>query len=847
MPEMRVPVSWLKEFVEIDMPLSELAERMTLAGLEVNEIEQIGADWDRDLVVVGQIVEVRPHPNADSLTVPVVDYGGEEPLAIVTGAPNIKVGDSGQKVVFAKSGARLIDGHSEERKYIKLKPTKIRGVRSEGMVCSEKELDISDAHTGIIILPDDAPVGMPLQDYLGEHVLNIEIIPNIARCLSIVGVAREVAVLTGKPLKLDMPTWVAEGEPIADKIEIEIADTDLCARYSAGLIRDIKIGPSPLRMKMRLAASGMRPISNIVDITNYVMLEWGQPLHAFDYDTLTGRGGQTPPDESPTIIVRRARPGETMTTLDKVARKLDEEMLLITDGSGPIALAGVMGGLETEVTGETTSILLESANFDGINNRRTSQLLNLPSEASVRFGRGIDPERTVPALKRAAELMRTLAGGTICQGIADNYAVKPPERVIALPPSEVERLVGVKLPTSQIIDILQSLGFGCELPQPDGAIQVRVPSHRLDVSLKADLVEEVARIYGSDNIPLTLMNDPMPPQRNNPLLANREKARDILAGTGLQEIICYSTLGEQDQANLLAPYADKPFATPLEPGAQHQVPCVFAAQDCITLANPLSPEHQYMRTTLLPSMLMTLEKNLRNQAKVALFEIGNVYLPRQGQTLPDEPNHLCIGLSGPRTLPWWAKAESTEMSDLFDLKGIVEALLDRLGVHDVAYRPANSEIFQPGRVAEIVVSDTVVGVMGEIHPLVREAFDLPTQRINALEIDLERLLAERDEAQLYSPISRFPLVSQDLALVVDEDIPAAQVAHFIRQAGGEAIASVRLFDVYQGEPIPAGKKSLAYSISFQDMERTLTDKAVRRIRGKIQSLLEREINAQVRS
>ncbi len=846
MPEMRAPLGWIKEFVDITMPVEALAERMTLAGMEVNEIEHLGGEWDRDKIVIGQLRAVRPHPNADSLIIAVVDHGMPEPQEVVTGAPNIRVGDSGQKVVFARRGARLIDGHAEGRQYMTLKPAKLRGVRSEGMVCSEKELDLSDEHTGIIILPDDAPVGMPLQDYLGDTVLNIEINPNIARCLSIVGVAREIAALTGQPLRLEQPEWLAEGAPIAGQVDIQIADPQLCSRYSGGLIRRVGIGPSPLWMKARLRAAGVRPINNVVDITNYVMLEWGQPLHAFDYDQLRGPSGQRPPQEAPMIIVRRAHKGERMTTLDGQDRALDEDMLLITDGGGPVALAGVMGGLESEVTAETTSILLEAANFDAINNRRTSQLLDLPSEAATRFGREIDPELTIPALKRAAELMRTLAGGEIAQGIADAYPVKPQLKVIDLPASEVKRLVGVELSAEQIIGYLEALGFGCAGPQA-GVIRVTVPTYRMDVSLAADLVEEVARVYGSENIPLTLMSDPLPPQHNNPLLDGREKVRDALVECGLNEIICYSLLGAEDQGKLLAAYADpKPYQGILGADGDYPVPAVLAAKDCIELANPLSSDRRYMRTTLLPSMLATVRDNLRHQPRVALFEIGSAYLPRTGQQLPDEPWRLCIALSGTRQQAWWAQAPA-EMMDYFDLKGIVEVVLDRLGIAEATYEPSDALIFQPGRAATLRIGDAIIGVMGEAHPLVREAFDLPEQRVAMLELDLAALLAHRELNRRFKPVSRYPYVNQDLALVMDEGVPAQRVEALIRQAGGEAIAAVRLFDVYRGDPIPQDKKSLAYSISFQDMDNTLTDKAVLRLRDKITQRLQAELGAQVRS
>ena len=435
---MRVPLGWLNDFVSWDMDLDELTRRLTLGGLEVTAIERIGEEWDATKIFVGQVVSVRQHPNADRLTLVTVDYGRDEPLEVVTGAPNLRPGDAGQKVVFATVGARLIDPYADTLKHATLKKTKIRGVVSEGMVCSEKELGISAEHSTIIVLPGDALVGMPFVQYWGDTVLELDLTPNLARCFSMVGVAREVAALTGGTANLPTPTVRALGEPIEGQIGIEILDADLCPRYSAALIKGVAIGPSPQWMQRRLILAGMRPINNIVDITNYVMLELGQPLHAFDYRLLRPRT----PSGLPTIIVRRAHEGEQMMTLDGVAHTFTSEMLLITDGGGPVAVAGVMGGQESEVGEDSVDILLEAANFNNISVRRTSAALKIPSEAAQRFGRGVDPELTLPALRRAAELMRELAGGTVAQGLADAYPNVSESKVIDFRVSEVKRLLG---------------------------------------------------------------------------------------------------------------------------------------------------------------------------------------------------------------------------------------------------------------------------------------------------------------------------------------------------------------------------------------------------------------------
>ena len=822
---MKVPLSWLKEYVDVVLPLSELATRLTMAGLEVTGTTTIGAEWDRDKIVVGQLIDVKRHPDADRLLIAVVDHGMSDPQTVVTGAPNIKVGDCGLKVAFARTGARLIDGHADDGRYITLKPIKLRGVQSAGMVCSEKELGLSDEHEGIILLDDEAPVGMALQDYMGDTVLELEPTPNMGRCLSVIGVAREVAALTGQRLRLSEPTMLAEGPAIDGQVTIEIADPDLCPRYSATLIRGIKVGPSPYWMQLRLRAAGMRPINNIVDTTNYVMLEWGQPLHAFDYDRLLGRD----PGDRPVIIVRRAMSGEQMTTLDGVERNLSQDMLLITDGGGPIALAGIMGGLESEIDNNTTNVLLEAANFNNINNRRTSQALRLPSEASLRFGRGVPPETTVLAATRATERMRRLAGGVVASGIADAYPVPKPPQTVELPASEVERLLGVKVSRQQVIESLESLGFSCAKANGEGSpVHVTVPYYRLDVSIPADLVEEVARIIGYDGIPATLLREELPPQHRNLALEGEDKVRDVMVSCGLTEVISYSLTSLESVTKL------DPRRLPVDGSAY------------IRLANPLSGDREYMRQTLCPSLLDTLRDNLRFTNRVLAFETGRVYLPQPGAELPDEPRRLGIVMSGPRDGVTWTGG-NTEPLGFFDLKGVVETLLDRLHIQDRQYRPTTHPTYQVGRVARVSIGESDVGVIGEVHPMVREAFDLPEQRVCLAELDLDLLLSHAPATYLYQAPSRFPAVSRDLALVVDEDIPAARVGETIIRSAGQLLQTVELFDVYRGPPIPGDKKSLAYSLSFQSEDRTLTDEEVNKLLVRLQASLQDELGAVLRA
>lgn len=826
---MKVPLSWLKEYVDITLPIEKLAERMTLAGLEVAAIEQVGAEWDRDKIFVGEILEVRPHPNADRLVIAVVDYGAEEPLAVVTGAPNVQVGDSGQKVAFAKAGARIIDGHAEELRYFTLKPATIRGVRSEGMVCSEKELGISEEHEGIMILPDDAPVGTPLQNYLGDKVLDFDLTPNLAHCFCILGIAREVAALTGQRLsasvsqRLRYDARTLRRHDARSFVDLEIADSYLCPRYSAALLKDVKVSHSPFWIRRRLILAGVRPINNIVDITNYVMLELGQPLHAFDYDKLHGRGGTPCP---PIIIVRRARPGETLTTLDGVERELDEEMLLITDPSGPIAIAGVMGGLETEVTDETTNVLIEAANFDNISVRRTSSALKIPSEAAARFGRGVAPQLTTIALERACELMEELAGGTAEEGFADAYPVKPKTKVIKITPAEVKRILGIRIPADEIVRILDSLEFRCQ--RDDDAIKATVPYYRLDISIPADLIEEVARVYGYERLPSTLLSDELPPQHRNLALEGEERVRDILVGCGLQEVITYSLTSLESIGKL-------------KPGGS-----LVDKSRYIKLANPLSGEREYMRRTLMASLLETVHDNLRYRDRLAIFEIGRVYIPKEDQTLPDESHRLATAMTGPRHERSWL-IPSPEGLDFFDLKGVVETLLTRLGLKDCAFVPTEHPTFHPARAAALILSGEEVGVLGEVHPLVREAFDLPAQPVCLAEFDLETLLEPFGAARYLEPIPRFPAVTQDLALVVDEDVPAQRVLDAIVEAGGKLLRRAELFDLYRGKPIPSGKKSLAYSLTYQAEGRTLTDEEVAQLQERIVQHLAEKLGAELRA
>ncbi len=841
---MRVPISWLKDYVDITIPIPEVAERLTLAGLEVETIEYIGLPgaelpWEAEKIVVGELRAVRFHPNADRLVLAEVEYGGPETEVVVAGPPSLLEmrgqSDLHLKVAFAMEGVRLYDGHAEGWRVRKLKRTNIRGVPSRAMVCSEKELGLSDEHMDIIYLPDDAPVGTPLADYLGDAVLEFDIKGPFAHLYSVFGVAREVAALLGVPLKRSVHEVLerhpAELTPTPDFLVLEIADPDLCPRYSAAFIRGVKVGPAPFWMQMRLRHAGMRPINNIVDITNYVMLELGQPLHAFDHHLLRPRpalsDAEGPGGDRPAIIVRRARPGEQMATLDGELRTFDEEMLLITDGGGPVAVAGVMGGLESEVTEATTDVLLESANFHFLNVRRTSRLLGLTSDASQRFGRRVDPELTVKAAARAAHLMAELGGGAVVQVIGDLYPGRQPQRVIEFDPAHATRTLGIEIPTDEIVRTLTSLEFQVTSSSSTHLL-VTIPSHRPDVTLPVDLAEEVGRIWGYDRFPTTLMRDELPSQRANPRLEGAERVRDLLIGCGLDEVITYSMVDIEDEGNLWPQ------------GSQ------FDLGNYLRVRNPLSAERAYLRQTLLPSLLNTTRENLRFLDRVSIFEVSAVYLPVEGQMLPNEPYRLCIVTTGPRDARSWMAGQDRTPVDFYDLKGVVEILLTGLGLKGT-FEPGKHPAFHPGRCAQVSVGDDVVGVMGELHPLVREPFDLPAQPVCALEFDLDRLLAAWGAPRRMASISVHPPVYEDLAVVVDEGLPAVRVRDLIAQTGSSLVRSVVLFDVYRGEQVGAGKKSLAYRLTYQADDRTLTDREVAKLRGKIIRRLERELGATLRS
>ena len=818
---MKVSLNWLRDYVEITLPLKELAERLTMSGLEVKSIQTIGGTWDN--VVIGEVIAVNPHPNADRLKLATVDIGTEQ-VTVVCGAPNI---GPGQKVPFAHIGARLIDAHTEEA--ILLKPAKIRGVASEGMVCSEKELGISDIHEGILVLPPEAPIGAPLSAYLGDAIFDLDVTPNRPDCLSVIGIAREIAALTGGPLRLPQIHYEELEDSIDSFASVDIAEPDLCPRYCASLITGIKIAPSPSWLQQCLNSCGMRPINNVVDVTNYVMLEYGQPLHAFDYHKLKGRQ----------IIVRRAGNGETIITIDGTKRALNPDILVIADKEEAVAVAGIMGGLDSEVTDKTDTILLESANFNQAAIRRGCGHLQFQSEASIRFDKGLNSELPLLPLKRATQLLLELAGDRAARGIIDVYPGKSEPKLISLTAREVERLSGLKVNIDEILKVLKALGFECQESNSGSQISVSVPYWRSDIKCSADLVEEVVRIIGYEKIPITRLSSPLPQQKSNlsPSAQQsnlKEKLRNTLTGFGFQEILTYSLVSLEKLQKL-------------SPKLELKIPP-------LKVANPMTREQEFLRTSLRAGLLSTLSHNQKfEQAGIRLFEIGKVFLPhhppviaskakqsQEEKELPQEKEALCAVLSGPRAeLSWQADKEPL---DFFDAKGVVENLLDQLGLK-ASFDTGDDEILFPGRGADIIVEDDKVGIVGDVHPRVAQAFEL-SNAICLIEVDLEKLLTKITLTKEYQSIPRFPSVTRDIALVVDEQVSYRRAEEIIQSF--PLVTQITLFDLYRGKQIPDGKKSFAIRITYQSPSHTLTDEEVDQTQEQMLARLLQELGAILR-
>ncbi|HSQ25528.1 MAG TPA: phenylalanine--tRNA ligase subunit beta [Anaerolineales bacterium] len=852
---MKVPISWVKDYVDISLSLEELAHALTMAGLEVEEIRYVGLPlpqnkfehpsgshqraetkvqglaWGPDKIVTAAVLEVMPHPNADRLVLcRLVD--DEREHIVLTGAPNLYpykgIGELEKplKVAYAKEGAQIYDGHQPGQVLTTLKRAKIRGVESYSMICSEKELGISDEHEGVIILDEDAPVGMSLVEYMGDAVFEIAITPNIARDANILGIAREIAAITGQPMRSLPDRLQMNGPSIEGKAFIEIRNPELNPRFVLGLVQDIQIGESPYWMQRRLRLAGMRPINNIVDATNYAMLEIGEPLHAFDFDILLKRAG----GQAPTIITRTAQPGEKLTTLDDVEHTLDDFTVLVCDTAGALSIAGVMGGAESEVHPGTQNVLLEGAAWNFINIRRTIAAQHMQSEAAYRFSRGVHPAIAERGVRRCLELMQQTSGGVVAQGLVDHYPLPPQDPMVEINSQDVLRWLGISLNLQEIAEILNRLEFKTEIA--GDVVRATTPDHRLDIGEgmtgKADVLEEIARIYGYERIPETRMADELPPQKGNLFLEGEERIRELLVGLGLQEVVTYRMTSAEKEARL------------------YLAGSIPAPEGYVKLANPIVAERNVLRQSLLSSLMEIVERNARLRERIALFEIGPQFVADPEGDLPQEPIHLAIALNGRRTLPTWQGFDEGVM-DFYDLKGILSELFDSLHLASVRFTPGERPSMHPGKCAQIWLGEQVIGVFGELHPLVHENYDLSEYPVLAAEINLEAWLANLHDRYSVAPVPPFPPVLEDLAIIVAENLPADQVAQVIRQAAGAMLSDLRLFDVYRGAQIGEGKKSLAYSLTYQAADRTLTDQEVLKIRQRILRTLEQEIGAYLRS
>ena len=849
---MLVPISWIKDYVDIDIPVELLAERLTVAGLEVAHVNYIGVAqqhvegvimptsdhlvWDREKLLHGRIVEVKAHPDAHSLVLALVDYGGDELEQCVTGAPNLfDYKDKGEInppiwTAFAMEGATVWDGHSDEPKLMTLQGKKLRGIYNKSMVCSEKELGISGEHEGIILMDHDESyvAGTPMVDVLGDVILDIEFTPNLARCFSMVGVAREVAALLGKEMTYPSYDFLAEGDSIEGQVSIDIREPELNPRFTLTLLKNTEIKPSPFWMQHRLRLIGQRPRNNIVDVTNYITFELGQPLHAFDYDKLVERAGGVP-----TIITRLPEAGETLETLDDIVRTLGDETILVADTAGALSLGGVIGGGETEISDATTTVLLESAAWNNIGIRKTLKEQKVYTEASTRFSRGVHPSQAILGCQRGIELMRQLGGGTVAKGVIDAYPNQPETVNVSLPISEVKRLLGMDIAIERAVEILKSLEF--EVKAEGDVIHATAPDHRLDISNdaaigQADLIEEIARIYGYDNIPDTIMADEMPPQRENVDVQLEDRIRDILVGLGLYEVINYRFTHRDIEATLVPK------------GEKSSLPDA----DYVEIVNPSASDRNVLRHTLMINMLDNAINNSRYNERQQIFEVGKVYLQKD-EVLPEEPLHLGILMTGMRHQATWQGDDTPNAVDFYDLKGVIESLLHALHIEDYSVERSTHTSFHPGRSANLLIRGNSIGTFGEIHPKVAQRFKLTDTPVVYAELKVAPLVRYHQRLHSVNALSTTPAVLEDIALIVNMQVTAAEVEDVIRKAGGRLLKDVQLFDVYMGDPIPAGKKSLAYALTYRDDEKTLTDKNVLKIRKKIIGAAQHRLSAELRS
>ncbi len=801
---MDLSMKWLADYVKCDMPIKEFVSGLTISGSKVERYENEGSEISN--VVVGKLLEVKPHENSDHLVVCRVDVGAGEPIQIVTGAPNVSAGDY---VPVALDGSTLPGG-------IKIKKGKLRGVASNGMLCSIGELGVTThdfpyaIEDGIFLLGDDCDktLGMDIHKAIGldDTCVEFEITSNRPDCMSVIGLARETAATFNLPADIKEPSYKGIDGNINDELKVEIRNEKLCPRYMAGIVKNVKIEPSPRWMRERLRASGVRPINNLVDITNYVMLEYGHPMHAFDLRYV----------EDASIVIRNAEAGEKIMTLDGIERELSEEMLVIADGKKPVAVAGVMGGEFSGIMEDTTTVVFESACFDGASVRTTAKKLGMRTDASSRFEKGLNPQQCVPALMRALELVEMLGAGEPVNTIIDCDKSDKTPKGVKFDASWINGFLGTEIPEADMIKYLESLGFKVE----NG--MAYAPYYRIDIENKADIAEEVARLYGYNNIPSTIIRGVAEAQRTPKQKFEREVKRAMLA-LGYNEITTYSFISPK--------YLDKIC-----------LPADSKLRNAVVITNPLGEDTSIMRTTAIPSMCEILAKNYNNRnAYASLFELGNEYIPVEGEVLPVEPARLTIGAY-----------DTAGSIDFFSLKGAVEALLDRIGLYDYEVEAAKAgcgfdevSAFHPGRVAVITKDGQALAILGELSRKAMENYGI-SARCYVAKLNLPEIMALATSERIYKPLPKYPAATRDISVVCDDEIPVAKLEKAIKGAVGKTLESIELFDVYKGKQVESGKKSVSYSIVMRSHEGTLTDEQADSAMKRVLKALS-ELGAELRS
>lgn len=821
---MKVPYNWLREYVQIPFTPEELADRLTMAGVEVGTVSTYAPLGE--LFIAARIDKLAVHPQAGGLQLVDV-FTGSEVVQVVCGAWNIKVGDM---VPLALPGA-VLPGSQE------IRSAEVKGVLSAGMLCSATELELEltreEEEEGILILESDSPPGKKLVDllFVNEPVLELELTPNRGDCLSMLGVAREVAALSDGGVTIPVISIKEEGRIINDMVALELREPELCYRYTARMMEGFRIAPSPLNMQLRLLAAGIRAIYNLVDVTNYVMWETGFPMHAFDYDRIDGKK----------IIVRRANEGESLVTLDGVNRILEPDMLVIADVYKPVGMAGVMGGENTEITGKTERLFLEAACFNPFNNRRTSRKLNLPSEASLRYEKGVDPEMALFAQDRAVSLMQQTAGGVVCRGLLDVYPHPYSRPRLKLRSERVEAMLGYAVAMDEMEQILVSLGMNkgekadstAGRKEEKGAIrsvmEIDVPSFRPDIKEEIDLIEEIARIKGYDKIPSTLPKGVITSGRLSPQRRVLARIKDTLTACGLYEVITFSFMHPRNLDDLGLPPDDWRRAT-------------------IKLQNPLTEDQGILRTTLLPNLLRLMQYNSNRQVEDQfVFELGKVYHPAAGgqndqQMLPREPLTLTVALSGKTGQSWQGGAQNI---DFYTLKGVLETLLQNLGLGDYRWEKAALPFLHPHQAINLMLNGQEIGCMGALHTPVQEKFSL-RQKTFVAELNVELMLTLADLVPQYKALPRYPAVWRDIAFIVPENIGAASLMEEIEAVGGALLENTNLFDVYTGNQVPTGHVSLAYALTFRHSGRTLKDEEVDALMRKLATNMAEKYGAELR-